>query len=164
MIVRWGLAEYPGLLAELGIGEPLLVTTRRWDSLDLPAARRYSGVRRHVPQETVEEAAAAATGADGLVALGGGSAIDTTKAVSAAAGLPVVSIPTTYSGAEWATGFGVLDEERGVKVGGGGARLEWILYEPELTLGLPRSESGGTALNALAHCAEALYVKGRNPE
>jgi maleylacetate reductase len=164
MIVCWGLAEYPALLEELGIHEPLLVTTRRWDSLELPAARRYTGVRQHVPKETVDEAIAAAAGADGLVALGGGSAIDTTKAVSAATGLPVVSIPTTYSGAEWATGFGVRDEERGVKVGGGGARIEGILYEPELTLGLPRGESGGTALNALAHCAEALYVKGRNPD
>jgi maleylacetate reductase len=164
VIVRWGLAEYPGLLAELGIERPLLVTTRRWDALELPAAARYSGVRKHVPKETVEEATAAAAGADGLVALGGGSAIDTTKAVSAATGLPVVSIPTTYAGAEWATGFGIRDEERGVKVGGGGARIEGIVYEPELTLGLPRGESGGTALNALAHCAEALYVKGRNPE
>ena len=164
MIVRWGLAEYPDLLAALGIREPLLVTTRRWDALELPAAGRYVGVRQHVPKETVEEATAAAAGADGLVALGGGSAIDTTKAVSAATGLPVVSIPTTYSGAEWATGFGVRDEERGVKVSGGGARIEGVLYEPELTLGLPHGESGGTALNALAHCAEALYVKGRNPE
>jgi maleylacetate reductase len=164
VIVRWGLAEYPDLLAALGIREPLLVTTRRWDALELPAAGRYVGVRQHVPKETVEEATAAAAGADGLVALGGGSAIDTTKAVSAATGLPVVSIPTTYSGAEWATGFGVRDEERGVKVSGGGARIEGVLYEPELTLGLPHGESGGTALNALAHCAEALYVKGRNPE
>ena len=164
MIVRWGLSEYPGLLEELGIGEPLLVTTRRWDSLELPAAARYAGVRKHVPKETVDEATAAAAGADGLVALGGGSAIDTTKAVSAATGLPVVSIPTTYAGAEWATGFGVRDEERGVKVGGGGDSLAGIVYEPELTLGLPPGESGGTALNALAHCAEALYVKGRNPK
>ena len=164
MIVRWGLSAYPGLLDELEIREPLLVTTRRWDSLQLPAAGRYAGVRQHVPKETVDEATAAAAGADGLVALGGGSAIDTTKAVSAATGLPVVSIPTTYSGAEWASGFGVRDEERGVKIGGGGARIEGIVYEPELTLGLPRGESGGTALNALAHCAEALYVKGRNPE
>jgi maleylacetate reductase len=163
MIVRWGLTEYPALLAELGIGAPLLVTTRRWDSLELRAARRYSGVRRHVPHETVEEATAAAQGCDGLVALGGGSAIDTTKAVSSATGLQVVSVPTTYSGAEWATGFGVRDEERGVKVGGGGARLAGIVYDPELTLGLPAGETGGTALNALAHCAEALYVKGRNP-
>jgi maleylacetate reductase len=163
VIVRWGLSSYPGLLAEIGIERPLLITTRRWDGLELPAAVRYSGVRKHAPRETVEEAVTAAEGADGLVALGGGSAIDTAKAVSAATGLPVVSIPTTYSGAEWATGFGVRHEERGVKVGGGGARVEGIVYDPELTLGLPAGESGGTALNALAHCAEALYVKGRNP-
>jgi maleylacetate reductase len=164
MIVRWGLESYPGLLAELGIARPLLVTTRRWDDLDLPAAARYDGVRQHVPRATVDEAIAALDGADGLVALGGGSAIDTTKAVSAATGLPVVSIPTTYSGAEWTTTFGVRDEERGIKAGGGGARVEGIVYDPELTLGLPAGESGGTALNALAHCAEALYVAGRNAD
>ncbi|MGH3041727.1 MAG: iron-containing alcohol dehydrogenase, partial [Gaiellaceae bacterium] len=153
MIVRWGVESYPALLAELGIERPLLITTRRWDALDLPAAARYSGVRRHVPRQTVEEAVATAGDADGLVALGGGSAIDTAKAVSAETGLPVVSVPTTYSGAEWAAGFGVLDEARGVKVGGGGARVEGILYDPDLTLGLPEDETGGTALNALAHCA-----------
>jgi maleylacetate reductase len=110
----------------------------------------------------VDEATAAATGADALVALGGGSAIDTAKAVSARIGLPVVSIPTTYSGAEWSPGFGIRDEERRVKGGGGGATLAGIVYEPELTLDLPPEESAGTALNALAHCAEALYVEGRN--
>jgi maleylacetate reductase len=164
VIVRWGLDAYPEVLAELGVERPLLVTTRRWDGLDLPVAARYAGVRQHVPRETVDEAAAAAAGADGLVALGGGSAIDTAKAVSAETGLPVISVPTTYSGAEWTPGFGVRDEARGLKLGGGGARVEGIVYEPELTLGLPAGESGGTALNALAHCAEALYVKGRNPD
>ena len=164
MIVRWGLDSYPELLAEIGIRRPLLVTTRRWEALDLPAAARYSGVRQHVPKATVDEAVVAAEGADGLVALGGGSAIDTAKAVSAETSLPVVSVPTTYSGAEWTPGFGVRDEERGLKVGGGGARVEGILYDTELTLGLPEDETGGTALNALAHSAEALYVSGRNPE
>ena len=48
--------------------------------------------------------------------------------------------------------------------GGSGANLAGIVYEPELTLSLPRAESVGTALNALAHCAEALYVKGRSDE
>jgi len=119
------------LRGALSIERPRLITTGRWDGLELPAAARFSGVRRHVPLETVDEASAAAAEADGLVALGGGSAIDTAKAVSAATGLPVISIPTTYSGAEWTGGFGVRDEERGVKLGGGGARVEGIVYDPD---------------------------------
>jgi maleylacetate reductase len=162
--VRWGLEELPGLLRELAIERPLLVTSGRWERLELPVASRFAGVRSHSPADSVAAARAAAGAADGLVALGGGSAIDTAKAVSAELGLPIVSLPTTYSGAEWTPFFGVRDEERGVKAGGSGARMAAIVYEPELTLGLPREESGGTALNALAHCAEALYVKGRNEE
>jgi maleylacetate reductase len=110
----------------------------------------------------VEAAVEAAQGSDGILAVGGGSAIDTAKAVSARTELLVVSVPTTYSGAEWTPSFGIRDEERRVKAGGTGARLAGIVYEPDLTLGLPAEESGGTAMNALAHCAEALYVEGRN--
>jgi len=164
LIVRWGLDELAGVLAELGVGRPLLVTTPRWTTLDLPVHGVYEGVRSHVPIETVEAAVQASRDADGLLAVGGGSAIDTAKAVSARRDLPIVSVPTTYSGAEWTPGFGVRDEARGVKGGGGGGRVEGIVYEPELTLTLPLGETVGTAMNALAHCAEALYVEGRNPE
>ena len=101
-------------------------------------------------------------GADSLLAVGGGSAIDTAKAASAATGLPVVSVPTTYSGAEWTPSFGVRSPDRRMVGGGGGANLAGIVYEVELTLDLPRAETVGTAMNALAHCAEALYVRGRN--
>jgi maleylacetate reductase len=164
VIVRWGLDELGGLLSELGISRPLLVTTDRFAELELPVAPRYTGVRRHAPLETVSEAVAAATDADGLVGLGGGSAIDTAKAVSAQSGLPLVAVPTTYAGAEWTPYFGMRDEARRLKTGGGGAATVAIVYEPRLTLDLPRDETVGTALNALAHCAEALYVKGRNAE
>jgi maleylacetate reductase len=142
----------------------LLVTSERWRELDLPVAQGFYGVRPHSPAATVAAAKEAAGEADGLVALGGGSAIDTAKAVSAATGLSLVSIPTTYSGAEWTRSFGVRDEERGIKAGGSGARPAAIVYETELTLGLPEAETAGTALNALAHCAEALYVEGRNDD
>ena len=115
MIVRWGFDSLPSVLAEVGSARPLLVTTERWRDLDVPAERAYYGVRPHVPAASVAEATEAAAGADGLLAVGGGSAIDTAKAVSAETGLPVVSVPTTYSGAEWTPGFGVRDEERRVK-------------------------------------------------
>ena len=66
-------------------------------------------------------------------------------------------MPTTYSGAEWTEYFGVRDPGKRMVGGGGGANLAGIVYEPELTLDLPRPETGGTAMNALAHCVEALY-------
>jgi maleylacetate reductase len=158
MIVRWGLGELASLLRELGAERPLLVTTPRFAGLDLPVTTCFDGVQRHSPLEVVAAATAASTGADGLVGLGGGSAIDTSKAVSAGTGLPLVAVPTTYSGAEWTRYFGMRDPVRRLKTGGSGANTVGVVYEPALTLELPRGESVGTALNALAHCAEALYA------
>jgi maleylacetate reductase len=108
--------------------------------------------------DVVAAATDAAGGADSLVGLGGGSAIDTAKAVSAAKRLPLVAVPTTYAGSEWTPYFGIRDEQRRAKGGGSGARTVAVVYEPSLTLGLPRGDSVGTALNALAHAAEALYA------
>lgn len=158
MIVRWGLDALGALLTEHGILRPLLVTSERFAALELPVAARFTGVRRHAPVAVVAAATDAAASADGLVALGGGSAIDTAKAVSAATGLPLIAVPTTYSGSEWTPYFGMRDEVRRVKSGGSGANTVAIVYEPALTLDLPRDETVGTALNALAHCAEALYA------
>lgn len=151
MIVRWGLAELPGLAGE----RPFVVASRRWRHV-LDACDRWE----EVPSDRIE----VPNGVETIVAVGGGSAIDTAKAASAASGLPLVSVPTTYSGAEWTAFFGVRDPDRKLRGGGAGAHLHAIVYEPELTVGLPVAETVGTSLNALAHCAEALYVKERNDE
>jgi maleylacetate reductase len=156
VIVRWGLRELPGLLRELGIERPFLVASPRWDPLGIDAAARWEEIPSHrieVPSDV-----------DGVLAVGGGSANDTAKAASAAGGLPLVSVPTTYSGAEWTPFFGVRDPDRRMRGGGGGAHLAGIVYDPELTLDLPLDVSVGTALNALAHSAEALYHPARTPE
>jgi len=159
VIVRWGLGELEGVLEELGAARPFLVASPRWDPpVDV------AGEWREVPSDRIADAVAATSGADGILAVGGGSAIDLAKAISAETGLSLVSVPTTYSGAEWTPGFGIRDHERRAKGGGSGARLAGIVYEPELTLGLPRPETVGTAMNALDHTAEALYVKGRNED
>src|SRR5262249_46385675 len=89
-IVRWGLRELPQLLGDAGIERPFLIASERWSALDLPAAGRWS----EVPSDQIDEIASAASGADGLLAVGGGSAIDLAKAVSTATRLLVVSVPT----------------------------------------------------------------------
>ncbi|HEY3922397.1 MAG TPA: iron-containing alcohol dehydrogenase [Gaiellaceae bacterium] len=153
MIVRWSLAELPNVLDELGVARPLLVASSRW-TVDLPAIGRWT----EVPSPEIDVPPAA----DSLIALGGGSAIDSAKHASAKSGLPLISIPTTYSGAEWTQGFGIRTPDRRMVGGGGGANLAGIVYEVELTRDLPSAETVGTSMNALAHCAEALYVTGRN--
>jgi maleylacetate reductase len=160
VIVRWGLAQLPGVLGEFGIQEPLLVASERWagTNLGVRTAARWT----EVPSDQV--AAAAEHAGDGVIAVGGGSAIDLGKAISAEASVPVVSVPTTYSGAEWTSFYGIRDPERRMRGGGAGAQLGGVVYEPELTLSLPRAETVGTALNALAHSAEALYVDGHNAD
>ena len=157
MIVRWRLSELPDVLAELGVRRPFVLAGPRWRDLELPPS---AGRHEELPAPEV----AVPADADAILAVGGGSAIDTGKHASADTGLPLVSVPTTYSGAEWTEFFGVRDPSRRMKGGGGGAYLAGVVYEPKLTLELPRDQSGGTALNALAHCAEALYVAGHNPD
>jgi maleylacetate reductase len=111
VIVRWSLAELPDVLEELGLERPFLVASPRW-TLDVRVCGRWS----EVPSREIEVPAEA----DSLLAVGGGSAIDTAKNASAQTGLPVVSVPTTYSGAEWTPTFGIRSPDRRM-VGGGGA-------------------------------------------
>jgi maleylacetate reductase len=152
VIVRWGLDALPEVLGGRGA---FLLATERWDA-PVDVVGRWS----ELPTEKQIDVG----DADVVLALGGGSTIDTAKRVSAETGLPLVSVPTTYSGSEWTRYFGVRDSERRMRGGGGGAHNEAIVYDVGLTLGIPRRVSGGTALNALAHACEALYVVGRDPE
>jgi maleylacetate reductase len=152
VIVRWGIHA----LEDVVPGEYLLIASERWG--ERAAAARWT----EVPSERVDDAAALAR--DCVVALGGGSAIDLGKAVSARADVPLVSVPTTYAGAEWTTYYGIRSPDRKLAGGGGGAHPYAVVYEPHLTLDLPRETTVGTSMNALAHCAEALYVQGHNED
>jgi alcohol dehydrogenase class IV len=143
VIVRWGLAELPGVLDELSISRPLLISTERWRHLQLPVHGRFHGVRAHAEIAGVTAAREAAGGADGLIALGGGSAIETAKAISSETGLPVVSIPTTYSGAEWTSSYGMRDASIPTRLGGGGAQELGGRY------GLPQGTMNAVSLPAV---------------
>jgi alcohol dehydrogenase class IV len=144
-VIRFGagaLGDLADVAAELGLERLLLVTTRRGAAAagEVPVAGVYDGVRSHVPVETVREAAerARALDADGLVGLGGGSAIDACKAVTAELlperELRTIAVPTTYAGAEWTPYFGLLLAP-GRKGGGSHERAKPVaaIYDPELT-------------------------------
>ena len=156
MIVRWGIGELGETLAGAGIARPLVIASERWRTLGVPHVAWWS----EVPSVHVDVPAEA----DGILAIGGGSALDTGKHTSAETGLPVVHVPTTYSGAEWTTFYGVRSPDRVMRGGGAGARPVAIVYDVDLTLDLPRDQTAGTAMNALAHCAEALYAAARSPQ
>jgi maleylacetate reductase len=119
----------------------------------------------HVPVETADDARRAASRlqADCCVAVGGGSTIGLGKAIALQSGLPILAIPTTYSGSEMTPIWGMT--EGGLKKTGRDTRVlpRTVIYDPALTVGLPASVSGPSGINALAHCVEALYAPDGNP-
>ncbi|TBW39446.1 maleylacetate reductase [Siculibacillus lacustris] len=125
-------------------------------------------LRDAVSQVPIEIAVAArekaqAMGADCLVSVGGGASIGLGKGIALGLPLPIVAIPTTYSGSEM-TGFCGITID-GVK------RMHTsldmlasaVIYDPELTATLPADVGAASALNALAHCVDAIYVPTVSP-
>ena len=107
-------------------------------------------------------AAYAATGADCVVAFGGGSTIGLGKAIAYRNGAPQVVVATTYAG----SGDADPRPDRGrVKTTVRGASIlpEVVIYDPDLTLGLPVAMSVTSGFNAIAHAVEGLYAQDRNP-
>jgi len=72
-------------------------------------------------------------------------------------------VPTTYSGSEMTNIWGI--SEGGAKKTGRDVRVlpKTVIYDPQLTLDLPLRVSAASAMNAIAHCAEALYAHDGNP-
>ncbi|HMC50395.1 MAG TPA: iron-containing alcohol dehydrogenase [Solirubrobacterales bacterium] len=162
-----GVAAAPKLLAEHGIDHFELLTTAR--HLDAGAGLVDVAAAVHElppadPATAVPESAAAlldAAGAPRLVALGGGRAIDTAKAIAAVTGASVAAIPTTMSGAEM-TGIhrlpaGAEDRVRSL------VRPALVIADSEAMTSAPEPELRASSMNALAHGADSLYTPFANP-
>ncbi|MEQ1873479.1 MAG: maleylacetate reductase [Ilumatobacteraceae bacterium] len=128
-------------------------------------AARWDEVAQHVPVPLAERARAAATNAniDLIVCIGGGSSTGLAKAIALTHHVPIVAVPTTYAGSEQTTIYGLTDTAH-KQTGKDPAVLpRVVVYDPELTLGLPAHVTGPSAFNALAHSVEGLYATGCNP-
>jgi maleylacetate reductase len=167
------LAELPAEVAALGLTRVLvLCSPEQEDTGRMVAAalgERAAGVlaeaRMHVPVEVAARARdlARELGADGCVAVGGGSAVGLGKAIALEHGLPVVAVPTTYAGSEMTPVWGLT--EAGEKRTGRDLRVlpVSVVYDPELTLSLPAQLSATSGVNAVAHAVEALYAPDATP-
>lgn len=125
----------------------------------------FSEATMHTPVEVTERALQAyvASGADCVIALGGGSTVGLGKAIAYRNNAPQLVIATTYAGSEVTAILG--QTEKGLKTTAKHASIlpEVVIYDAELTLGLPVSTTVVSALNAMAHALEGLYAKERNP-
>jgi maleylacetate reductase len=134
-------------------------------SANLPVAGVFDRVVMHTPLEAAGAARemAAKLDADCCVAVGGGSSIGFAKAIALTSGIPVIAVPTTYSGSEMTTIWGI--SENNTKKTGRDPKVlpRTVVYDPELTLQLPPRVSAASGMNAIAHCVEALYAHDGNP-
>lgn len=119
----------------------------------------------HVPIETAREARryAESLNADCAIAIGGGSTTGLGKAIALESSLPILAIPTTYAGSEMTPIYGITED--GLKKTGRDPRVlpKTVIYDPELSVGLPIGLSVTSGINALAHAAEGLYAQDANP-
>lgn len=125
----------------------------------------WKEVRQHVPRELAQRAtrAARAAGADVLVAIGGGSTTGLGKAVAVDTGLPLAVVPTTYSGSEMTPIYGLTTDNDKITARDARALPQIVVYDPRLLTTLPAAVVGPSGLNALAHCAEALWAANKDP-
>ncbi|MFC5902185.1 maleylacetate reductase, partial [Streptomyces zhihengii] len=123
-------------------------------------AARFGRPAVHTPVAVTDEAMAdvGRVRADCVVAVGGGSAVGLAKALSARTGMPQIAVPTTYAGSEVTPVLG--ETEHGVKTTRRDPAIApgTVVYDPELTLTMPRELTLTSALNALAHAVEALWA------
>ena len=166
-------AEAAAELDRLGVTKAIVVATAPQaemaaecaQSLGDRAADVYPGAAMHTPTDVTASAmqAVEAAGADGIVAIGGGSAVGLSKAIALRTDLPQLCLPTTYAGSEMTEILGQTENGLKTTLRDPKVRPETVIYDPELTVSLPDFITGPSGMNAIAHAVEALYAPDGNP-
>ena len=167
------LAQVDEEVARLGRSRALVLSTPHQEAqaqalaatLGPHAAGVFAGATMHTPVEVTEAAVAAyaASGADCVVSLGGGSTTGLGKAIAIRTGADQVVIPTTYAGSEMTDILGETSGGEKTTRRDPAIRPEVVVYDVDLTLTLPLALTVTSALNAIAHAMEGFYAPDRNP-
>ncbi|KZT20682.1 maleylacetate reductase [Neolentinus lepideus HHB14362 ss-1] len=160
-------------LARQKLSAPLLLSTPQQvdqanslkDVLSGKIAGVFTEATMHTPTHVTEKALeyAKQTGADCVVAIGGGSTTGLGKAISVRTGLPHICIPTTYAGSEMTPILGETAEGKKTTRTDPKILPGTVIYDVDLTMTLPPGLSATSGVNAIAHSIEALYAKNTNP-
>jgi alcohol dehydrogenase class IV len=198
--IRFGagrVAELPEACRTLGIERPLLVTDPALVEMPMVEAARaassglFCAIHSNPVGADVEAGLAVyrEEGHDGVIAFGGGSALDVGKVIAFMSGqtrplwdfedqedwwsradpagiAPVVAVPTTAgTGSEVGRAGVILDEAAGVKkiIFHPEMLPALVILDPELTVGLPPHVTAATGMDALSHCLEAYCAPGFHP-
>ncbi len=204
--IRFGvgrIAELPAVCAELAIKRPLLITDPGLRALPMVdkvlASLRdaglgdavFSDIRANPVGKNIDDGVAfyRKSGCDGVIALGGGSALDVGKTVALMVGqkrplwdfedredwytrvnvagmAPIIAVPTTAgTGSEVGRASVILDESTHVKKIIFHPKMQpaVVISDPELSIGLPARVTAATGMDALAHCLEAYCAPGFHP-
>jgi len=168
-----GLLKVGEEMERLGARRALVLSTpeQRADAQRVAAilGERYAGVFAgavmHVPIETARAAVAEAkrVNADCAVTIGGGSTTGLGKAIALESSIPILAVPTTYAGSEVTPIYGIT--EGGLKKTGRDPRVlpRAVIYDPQLTVSMPKQLTVTSAMNAMAHAVEGLYAVDANP-
>lgn len=197
------ITELPDVCLQLGIRQPLLVTDPGLADLDMTRAAQkacndaglqcgiFSEIQGNPTGSNIEAGAAVFRneGHDGVIAFGGGSAMDAGKAIALVAEqelplfafvdegdnwtranadkmAPVVAVPTTAgTGSEVGRASVITEEERHLKriIFHPNMLPERVILDPELTVGLPSHITAATGMDALSHNLEALCAPFYHP-
>lgn len=167
------LSQLPAEIGTLGASRALVLCTAGHAAQGHELARSpgvlaagvFAAAAMHTPIEVTERALQYlhTCKADCIVALGGGSATGLSKALALRTDLPQIVIPTTYAGSEATPVVGETRNGQKTTHRSLAVLPEVILYDVELSMGLPPAISAASGLNAMAHAVEALYAQDRNP-
>ncbi|MFJ7949674.1 iron-containing alcohol dehydrogenase [Streptomyces sp. NPDC096354] len=175
LVAHWGaLSALPAECERLGLRRILVVAggacgpvaARTLDLLGRRGLGTFSDVRAHVPAYEVNLAVASAqeVHADAVVSIGGGSATGFGKIIALALRIPLIAVPTTYSGAEMTSRY-LVTTDKGKESGSSPRVLpRMVVQDPALTTALPTRVTASSGVTAIASCLNALRRPDVDPQ